>query len=284
MEPKIDHVSDTAYWVAAYRAKETLRPDALFRDPFAARLAGEKGAQISRHVSKSVYVEWSVVIRTAIIDTFIKEQTARGLDLVLNLGAGLDTRPYRLDLPRNLRWVEADFPHVIAMKAEKLKHEKPNCLLERRSVDLSNDDARAALLDDLQNSAQKILVLTEGVLPYLSNEQVSVLAADLARRDHFQLWVADYYSPLITKRLQKGKRLKQFANSPFLFSPADWFDFFRSRGWRDREVKYLSDESARFGRKMPTPLIAHIARLFVSAKKYQEIERHSAYVLLERAP
>jgi methyltransferase (TIGR00027 family) len=284
MEPKIDHVSDTAYWVATYRAEETLRPDALFRDPLAARLAGEKGQQISDTVSKSIYVRWSVVIRTAIIDAMIMEQTAQGVDLVLNLGAGLDTRPYRLDLPKNLRWVEADFPHVIALKEEKLKDEKSNCRLERRSVDLSNDESRAALLDELQNSAQKILVLTEGVLPYLSNEQVSVLAADLAGRNHFQFWIADYYSELISKRLREGKRLKQFAKSPFLFNPGDWFSFFRSRGWRDREVKYLSDESERVGRKMPTPLIAHIAKLFVSAKKFEEIKRHSAFVLLERAP
>ncbi|HEY2739416.1 MAG TPA: class I SAM-dependent methyltransferase, partial [Thermoanaerobaculia bacterium] len=42
----IDNVSDTARWVAVYRAMETARPDAIFRDPFADRLAGERGHQI----------------------------------------------------------------------------------------------------------------------------------------------------------------------------------------------------------------------------------------------
>jgi hypothetical protein len=43
----IENVSDTALWVAVYRAHETLRSDALFHDPFAERLAGSKGAAIA---------------------------------------------------------------------------------------------------------------------------------------------------------------------------------------------------------------------------------------------
>jgi O-methyltransferase involved in polyketide biosynthesis len=44
----IGNVSDTARWVAVYRAMETARPDAIFRDPFAERLAGERGLEIVR--------------------------------------------------------------------------------------------------------------------------------------------------------------------------------------------------------------------------------------------
>lgn len=47
-EPSIRHISDTALWAAVYRARETDRKDALFRDPFARRLAGERGEQIAR--------------------------------------------------------------------------------------------------------------------------------------------------------------------------------------------------------------------------------------------
>ena len=42
----IENVSDTALWVAIYRAIETDRPDAHFRDPLARRLAGDRGAAI----------------------------------------------------------------------------------------------------------------------------------------------------------------------------------------------------------------------------------------------
>jgi O-methyltransferase involved in polyketide biosynthesis len=41
-EPLVRNIADTARWVAWFRAQETLRPDAVFRDPLAARLAGER--------------------------------------------------------------------------------------------------------------------------------------------------------------------------------------------------------------------------------------------------
>jgi len=44
----ISSVSDTARWVALYRAMESDRPDALFRDPYARRLAGAAGAAAER--------------------------------------------------------------------------------------------------------------------------------------------------------------------------------------------------------------------------------------------
>jgi O-methyltransferase involved in polyketide biosynthesis len=40
-QPLVSNVSDTARWVAVYRAWESARPDALFRDAFAERFAGD---------------------------------------------------------------------------------------------------------------------------------------------------------------------------------------------------------------------------------------------------
>jgi O-methyltransferase involved in polyketide biosynthesis len=49
-EHTITHVSDTARWTALYRATESARPDALFHDPLAERLAGEQGRTIVANV------------------------------------------------------------------------------------------------------------------------------------------------------------------------------------------------------------------------------------------
>ena len=80
---------------------------------------------------------WSVVIRTVIIDNLINQALAEGVDTILNLGAGLDTRPYRMALPKTLRWVEVDYPHVIALKEERLAGEEPYCRLKRIKLDLT---------------------------------------------------------------------------------------------------------------------------------------------------
>ena len=96
----IDNVSDTARWVAVYRAMETERPDAIFRDPFAARLAGEKGVGIVDAMKNGRRMAWAMIVRTKVFDEIILERVRNGnADVVLNLAAGLDARPWRLSLP-----------------------------------------------------------------------------------------------------------------------------------------------------------------------------------------
>lgn len=112
-DSSIKDVSDNAFMAAACRASETERPDALFRDPLAAKLAGEQGRRIIESLPKKAFIGgWTVVIRTRIIDDFIQSAIADGIETVLNLGAGLDARPYRMALPRSLRRIEVDYPHV----------------------------------------------------------------------------------------------------------------------------------------------------------------------------
>ena len=62
--PLVRNVSDTAKWVAVYRAQESARSDALFRDPFAERLAGERGKAIVERVTRRTGSGWWMVVRT----------------------------------------------------------------------------------------------------------------------------------------------------------------------------------------------------------------------------
>src|ERR1700720_3770251 len=98
-EPLIRNISDTARWAAVYRARESERENALFRDPFARRLAGERGEQIAKARPLHEKHSWSWVTRTYLFDRIISEQIGQGADMVVNLAAGLDTRPYRMQLP-----------------------------------------------------------------------------------------------------------------------------------------------------------------------------------------
>jgi hypothetical protein len=136
-EKPVQHVSDTAHWIAHYRALESARKDALFKDPLAAVLAQARGGEISGRLGFSKAMGWSVAIRTFVIDQFILNAVADGVDTVVNLGAGLDTRPYRLNVPAQLKWIEADFPQIIEFKEGHLKNEKPRCDLRRVRLDLS---------------------------------------------------------------------------------------------------------------------------------------------------
>src|SRR5262245_24879513 len=100
---RIDHVSDTARWVAVYRAMDTERPDALFRHAYARRLAGSEGEAIVRAVPRGRQMAWAMIVRTQVFDEVILELIARErIDMVVNLAAGLDARPWRMELPPTL--------------------------------------------------------------------------------------------------------------------------------------------------------------------------------------
>jgi O-methyltransferase involved in polyketide biosynthesis len=77
------------------------------------------------------------------------------------LAAGLDTRPYRLDLPPELIWVEADLPALIAEKDRVLAGQTPRCQLSHHAVDLAVPAARHTFLNEALADARKAFVLTE---------------------------------------------------------------------------------------------------------------------------
>src|SRR5256885_2136475 len=147
--PLIRDISDTARWVAVYRARETERPDAAFKDPFARALAGERGERIADGLPFFSDNAWSMVARTYLFDRLVTRLVQAGVDLIVNLAAGLDARPYRMKLPPSLRWVEVDLPEILDYKAQVLADAAPVCALERVPLDLSNADARRTLFDRL---------------------------------------------------------------------------------------------------------------------------------------
>src|SRR3989442_1811994 len=114
MTDGIQHVSDTARWVALYRAMESDRRDALFRDPYARRLAGERAERILAGMKRGREWAWPMIVRTAVMDELILRAIDRdGVTTGLNLRTGRDTRPIRFPPPPSLRRAQAAFPRVI---------------------------------------------------------------------------------------------------------------------------------------------------------------------------
>ena len=243
------NISDTARWVAVYRARETERANALFRDPFARRLAGTRGEEIAASLPSQQRNEWAWVTRTVLFDRFIAEGVAQGADLVVNLAAGLDARPYRMSLPASLRWVEVDLPGILDEKAKLLAGETPVCALERVPLDLKDQPARRDLFRRLGGEARRALVVTEGLLIYLTEPEVGALASDLASPESFRSWVLDLASPGLRRMMERqiGPALVR-AGSPFRFAPAEGPEFFRRYGWRPAQVRSTLKEAARLKR------------------------------------
>jgi methyltransferase (TIGR00027 family) len=201
---RIEHVSDTALMVAACRAMETERPDGLVRDLYAARLAGERGMAIARALPIPELWCFGVGVRVKSMDEILMTAlNERRVTTVLNLGAGLDTRPWRLELPPALRWIEVDFPHMLEYKARQLAGEKPRCRLEQKPADLSDDGERRKVFK-LAGLAETLLI-TEGLLEYLPRAAVVALATEAPRLSGIRYWLLDATSEHVTRAIRGGR-------------------------------------------------------------------------------
>lgn len=248
----VRHISDTARWAAVYRARESERPDAVFHDPFARKLAGERGEEIAKAMPFHEENSWSWVARTVAFDRVITAEIAAGADMVVNLAAGLDARPYRMDVPASLQWIEVDFPDILSFKEEILANEKPRCRLERVKMDLANVDERVKLFEKLGSRASKVLIVSEGLVVYLTPDQVGQLSEDLAQPQSFRRWVLDMVSPGLLEMLQKGTHSQFTQDVPQLkFAPSNGPDFFLSHKWKLVSTNSMLKTAAKLGRLRP---------------------------------
>ena len=189
-DSEISHVSDTALMVAACRALETARDDAFVRDPFAGHLAGERGVAILRAVPHWEILRFGLAVRSKFLDELLLEALAKEeIATVLSVGCGLDTRPWRLDLPAELRWIEIDFADLLDYKDGLMAEEAPRCRRERLSVDLNDREQRLGMYRAAGEA--RALMITEGLLVYLEAATVEALAAEAWKESGIAHWIAD---------------------------------------------------------------------------------------------
>ncbi|WP_167784731.1 class I SAM-dependent methyltransferase [Ramlibacter rhizophilus] len=282
----IQNVSDTALWVATYRACESERPDALFKDPYARRMAGTRGQAIVDALPFGRSMAWSMVVRTAVMDEAVLESiNRRGVSTVLNLGAGLDTRAFRLPLPPSLRWFDVDLPGIIAYRQQCLAAEAPACKHVHVAADLSQPAARARVLQAARDARGRLLVITEGLLLYLTPEQVSALATQLHGEPQVSWWLADLVTPLLQQTMGVVWRSQlSGADASFRFAPSDSARFFEALGWHEREFYSTWADSIRLGRSIPQAAAWDRLSKWAGPATREAVKRMSGIALLERKP
>ena len=200
---EITHVSDTALMVAACRAHETDLEDAFVHDPFAARLAGERGFAILAALPHSNVVRLGLAIRTRFVDELLLEALAMcPIATVLSVGCGLDTRPWRLDLRSDPRWIEIDFSDVLDYKDRLMSGETPRCRRERLTLDV-NDPAQRTAMYEAAGSAPALMI-TEGLLLYLPAATVEALATEVRSRSSVVHWISDITTSAFSRVLGGG--------------------------------------------------------------------------------
>jgi methyltransferase (TIGR00027 family) len=141
-----------------------------------------------------------MAIRTRFVDELLLEALAapaHSIKTVLSVGCGLDTRPWRLDLAPDLRWIEIDFADMLDYKDGIMSGEKLRCRRERLTVDLNDPAQRTAMYEAA--GPEPALMITEGLLLYLPAATVEALAVETFRNSSVSHWISDITTSALSK-------------------------------------------------------------------------------------
>lgn len=268
-DSEISHVSDTALMVAACRAYETGLDDAWVRDPYAARLAGERGPAIVQALPHPEILRMGLAIRTRFLDELLLEALrSYPIATVLSVGCGLDTRPWRLEFPqgstsagsapgdvaRDLRWIEVDFADVLDYKERILAGETPRCRKERFVADVTDPAQRRAMFEAVGQSPA--LMITEGLLLYLPASTVDALADESWKQSGVAHWISDISTTAFRKALGGADSMQsvRHVQAPDALEGEQIMEVLGRHGWRTAAWRsYITDVAfawERIRRKM----------------------------------
>jgi methyltransferase (TIGR00027 family) len=173
------------------RALETERANALFRDPLARAFAAAGGlwpaapspADDEAERRRRSALAFSIVIRTKFLDDLLRQASASGVRQVVLLGAGMDSRAFRMDWPEGTRLFEVDTAAPLDFKASVLREERAVARCERITVatDL-RADWPGALAAAGHDPAAPSVWIAEGLLIYLPEDAVELLLDRIGAR------------------------------------------------------------------------------------------------------
>ena len=243
----------SAYWIAAARARESERDDRLFDDPYADALAGDRGRTILAVSERATGGENPFLpVRTRFIDDAIAAELDAGASQVVLLGAGLDTRPYRLALSSGVDWYELDRPEIFAEKQRVLDAAGavPRCRRITVPVDLTGDwlsPLHAAGFDE----DRRTIWIAEGLVFYLAPGAVHALLRTAAQAAAVgSALVADVMSETGLRRpaMDAYRRYAADTGRPPPFGHDDPSALLVAAGWMIDTLTWAGAPDANFGR------------------------------------
>lgn len=237
----MEAVSYTAQWTAAARAVESERDDALFADPLARPLAAPRGFELLERYGGGGLLPF-IAIRTRYLDDSVEEALADGaIGQVVLVAAGMDTRAFRLAWPPDTVVYEVDHGPLLEEKRERLARLGAQARVERREVAA---DLAVPWLPRLEaagfDRGEPTLWITEGLLFFLTEEQVSGLLGTLASASAPGSRLA---VDMVSRQLLRNPFSRPFLDAlrqdgtPWRFGTDEPEAFLAGHGWKVRDLK-----------------------------------------------
>jgi methyltransferase (TIGR00027 family) len=279
----VSSVGMTALGVAAARAIETKRPDALVHDEYAALFVVASGDSDMNQLitdptlwAQIPFTSGFIGYRSKFFDDFFLSAAAAGVTQAVILAAGLDVRAYRLDWPAGEVVFEIDQPKVLEFKHQVLTESRTSPRSDRREVPVDlRDDWPAALVEAGFDPTSPTAWSAEGLLPYLPGAAQDALfawigqlsppgsrvAAETIGNDVDIARIADQESEYL-----KGTPLDKVDLASLFYTDdrTDPAELLTADDWTTSSL-HLQELAARYDRPLP-PVPEPMAQMFDSAR------------------
>lgn len=236
--------SKTAETIAMVRVSESRKPEneRICYDPHAIHFISKEVLDFATHMPEK-YKNFiarnerlvpgarnSIAARVRCFDDVVKSSINDGLEQLVTIGAGYDTRPYRIEGLNEIKVFELDHPATQSIKIEKTKEIFGSLrdYVTYVPIDLEVDEFGHKLLESEYNPSLKTLFIMEGVLMYLSPEIVDNILSSIVHNSGKGSAIIFDYIPLSvvdgTCELEAGQNWRKGVmevGEPFLFGIKD---------------------------------------------------------------
>ncbi|MDD5596997.1 MAG: class I SAM-dependent methyltransferase [Victivallaceae bacterium] len=207
MKNKLKGIPETLLIPLWARANETERDDSIVKDYLAVKMVSEIDYDFSKF-EKSWLSQLGVSIRTMLLDNathkFLRKNPGA---VVINLGAGLDTRRERLQYDNYKYWYDLDVSDAIELRKKFLKEDSRKKFIAKSMFDYS-------WMDDIDYWGEPILIIAEGLFMYFAEDELKKLFNKLVSQFPEAEMLFEMLPPIAVGRAKKHESLKTLDNAP----------------------------------------------------------------------
>jgi O-methyltransferase involved in polyketide biosynthesis len=261
MEQKLTGVPETLLVPLWARAIETKHDNPIIKDEKAVEIMDQIDYDFSKFKNQEP-TQVSIAVRTEILDNATKDFIDKyPTATIINIGCGLDTRFLKVDNGK-ICWYDLDLPEVISIRKQFFSESERHKMIAKSVFDYS-------WIDDI-NTNEHVLIIAEGILMYLTEQEVEDIMgklahafnraemllettpASLVKQNQKQDLIKDQYQ--IEAQLQwgikKGKDIEKLNSHINFIEDWHYFDYHKNR-WRIiRWLSLIPTFKDRFGNRI----------------------------------
>ena len=230
VEVNRENPSKMAEGMAMHRFGESAKPEdeRICYDPYAVHFINpeyiefgikhpeEAKARIEAMEKIFVGLSSSVVARVRYFDDFTEKSIDDGTEQLVILGAGYDTRAYRIERLKNIKVFEVDHPNTQSFKIQKIKEAfgSVHDHVVYVPVDFEKETFGQKLFEEGYTSSKKTLFIMEGLTMYIPPKAVAdTLKFIVGNSGKGSAVIFDYYPESVvdgTCNLEIAKNIRNF--------------------------------------------------------------------------